>query len=328
MKILNCIGSYVAVGLMFVFAGCVGTSPEVLEAMNKAGVTKEQICKAKGRWYSLQNGTESCSYAPSMEDIKYGLEFKEFETYCEKANGTMRFENDYFSRNKKEVSVCNVRGKQYVYNSTNQELYTYANKIEAENKKDEEYRQRQEKAYIEEIQEVEKAKEAEKRSIEASYSTAEAYRKARLEADKKEKIEADKKAKIELIEVVERLKNLGVSEKEVRAGSYTQYSKEPLTNKDVDRYLRLKQEDKKKQEFEKNAKIQEGKQYICTDGYDSWVLKYNGEMITFGEINYNRRLVLVGDYFEINEYDRNPILINREKGTMVVAGNKLICKPR
>lgn len=55
-----------AVGLMFVFTGCVGTSPEVLEAMN-SWVTKEQICKAKGRWYSLQNGTESCSYAPSMK---------------------------------------------------------------------------------------------------------------------------------------------------------------------------------------------------------------------------------------------------------------------
>ena len=80
----------------------------------------------------------------------------------------------------------------------------------------------------------------------------------------------------------------------------------------------------------KNAKEILNKNHVqgyCVAQY-CYGLKYNGEMITFGEINYNRRLVLVGDYFEINEYDRNPILINREKGTMVVAGNKLICKPR
>lgn len=326
MKILNCINSYIAVGLMFVLAGCVGTSPEVLEAMNKAGVTKEQICKAKGRWYSLQNGTEDCGYAPNMEDIKYGLKFKEFETYCEKANGTMRFENEYLSRNKKEVSVCNVRGKQYVYNSAYQELYTYANEIETKNKAAEEDKQAEQKAHMEEIQKVEKAREDEKRSIEASYIAAEAYRKAQLELDKKEKVEEEKKTKIDSAEAVERLKTLGVSEKEVREGSYIKYSKEPLTNKDVDRYLRLKEEAKKKQEFEKNAKIQEGKQYICTDGYDNWVLKYNGQMITFGEINFQKKLF--GDYYEINEYDKNPILLNRENGTMVVSGNKLTCKPR
>ena len=78
--------------------------------------------------------------------------------------------------------------------------------------------------------------------------------------------------------------------------------------------------------FEKAAKIKKGKQYLCTDGYDSWVLKYNGYQITFGDIDY---IQTFGGGYVRNKYRKTwEIMIDRTSGTMTHSGNKLTCKPR
>lgn len=103
-----------------------------------------------------------------------------------------------------------------------------------------------------------------------------------------------------------------------------------ITQEEVNEYIEAKRKEAKEEKeyavakkekarkaavFEKNAKIQNGKQYVCTDGYDSLVLKYNGRLFTFGGVDY------------ITNFFLSPS-IDRVKGTVTHNGNKSTCKPR
>ena len=80
----------------------------------------------------------------------------------------------------------------------------------------------------------------------------------------------------------------------------------------------------------KKFKIQNGSQYICTDGYDSWILKYNGNIISFGGIferTFFQELWNDNAYQRYNG-DNNPIIIDRKNSTVKLSGNKLTCRPR
>jgi hypothetical protein len=67
-------------------------------------------------------------------------------------------------------------------------------------------------------------------------------------------------------------------------------------------------------DFEQTAKIQNGKQYICSDGYDSAVLKFNGNQFTFGDVNYSAANSIVK--------------LDRANSTLRYNGTLFNCKPR
>ena len=174
--------------------------------------------------------------------------------------------------------------------------------------------------------------EKEKRKIADAKRIADAKAKKAAEAKKI----ADAKRIADVKKVKARMKKLGISEKTVRttinssmpglwAAAYGLKEGTPITNENIDSYLKEKKKQKEAAEFERKAKIKQGKQYVCTDGYDNWVLKYNGNRITFGGVNKN--INIIGQY-QVNKYDNEPVSINRTKGTMSFGGNNLTCKPR
>lgn len=130
-----------------------------------------------------------------------------------------------------------------------------------------------------------------------------------------------------------RMKRLGLSTEKFKKELIEFYSlTDDYTFKDIDPeninyYLMVKENRIKRQieekqqaikdiEFEKVAKIQTGKQYVCSDGHDSWVLKYNGKLFTFGEVNFD------------SYRNSHVIKIDRALGTVTYNGNKSTCKPR
>jgi hypothetical protein len=86
-----------------------------------------------------------------------------------------------------------------------------------------------------------------------------------------------------------------------------------------------KAEKKADAEYERKAKIRPGKQYSCTDGYDRWILKYNGSRITFGEVQYIHKWNY--QYSQLRS-SRIEIDLDRAKGTLSHNGNNLTCTPR
>ena len=143
-------------------------------------------------------------------------------------------------------------------------------------------------------------------------------------------IENVKKAK-------DKLKKLKISEKKLRKKLKEHYASirddRPLLNKDIDEYLKIRKKEKEAAEYERKAKIKKGKQYICSDGYDSWILKYNDNYITFGGVNFHFSLdnMFISSskiVYERYENDPNPVYIDRLKGTIEFNGNKATCRPR
>ena len=302
------------------FNGCVGEklSPKVINEMKNNQVTKEQVCKGSGRWTEYKSGPKcDMFYTPKMEDIENGVRFKKFESTCHKMHGIMQFgipSGFGLSNREKDVHFCTDTdimkygfGKTYIFNESEEELYAEVEKIELEKQ-----------AQAQAIEEMKNAiEEREKRAAEE-----------RKVADAKRIADA-KKAKV-------RMKKLGISEKEVRktinsgmgglmAVVYGLKGDRPVTNNQIDSYLKEKARQKKAADFDRKAKIKKGKQYVCTDGYDSWVLKYNGNRITYGDVNMYMNII--GAYVQ-NQYDKDYVIIDRAKGILLHGGNKLTCKPR
>ena len=161
--------------------------------------------------------------------------------------------------------------------------------------------------------------------------------------EEKERLKAEEEAEFiaEQKEVSVRIKKLGVSEKELRkalsdsqnrivkrlgssAGLYNwiDYKNKILTVSDVEKYQNVMKE----AEHERNLKIKEGNQYICSDKYDSWILKYNGYRVTFGDVNFKQHTFY--NYYIQYEGDKNPLFIDKSKGIVKFNGNISRCKPR
>lgn len=328
---------------MFFLTGCGGASPEVVDAMKKADVSEEQICKAKDRMIKLNTGKEYCGYTPSMEDIPYGLEFKKFELYCEKLHGHIYYarsrildENTKkYTNTDKDVFSCNTQESNdpFIFGLNHQKMYPLGQNVEdKEKERAATMAKRQSEREMRKLN-MEKEVEVEETRKKANAKEEETRREAYLEAEKKAKakakVDAENKAKsnaIEAVETAEKIKSLGLSENEVREHSYRKYSKEPLLMEDLNHYLKEKDEERAKIEFEKRAKIQDGKQYRCSDDYDDgFIFKYDGDRATAGKYTYYKT---INGNLVRNEYDPDPILMNRETGTLIVAGHKYICKPR
>ncbi len=326
--------SSVCFGFSFGFSSEV--SPEVVQEMSNKKITNEQVCKGTGNW-----GGEKCNsfYTISLEDIASGVEFKKFEMTCAKVDGKMHFgkKSSFIDKRAKDVSFCQVPDRSGRYNSRDDRTrYTF--------RKDD----RRFNSYVEKIESKKRVKleSDNKDKIQAEKRAAfiEAENKAKIE----DKIQAEKVAK----EVNTRIKKLGVSEAYiinfVNRSGYCKKDNgyaadniyEPLSNSDIDVYLKCKgtkQKSLKEQQatkrknakeyaaYEKKAKIKTGKQYVCSDGYDSWILKYNGERITFGDVGMFRNII--GRYQQ-NKYDNEQLAIDRLKGTVTYRGNKLTCKKR
>lgn len=90
--------------------------------------------------------------------------------------------------------------------------------------------------------------------------------------------------------------------------------------------VKFEEERKKKEiELKNNAKIKSGEQYICSDGYDKYILKYNGLNIILGDIPM--QLNMFGGYSEIgSKHER--FTIDRMTGIATMDGTKLKCIPR
>lgn len=288
---------FVFLFIVFILNGCAKKeiSPEIRDIMNKNGLTSEQICKGNDSFIVNSEGKITCNHWISIEEkhIKLGLEFKKFELYCSKMNGdivlgTIFIDNSDYSRN-------NVL---YCYNSTKYVFtdYEYLNDLVKRNPL---YR----KDYKDKNKLYEEVEKAEKITLE------------------KNKEESEKIAQLDSVR--SRLKSLGITEKDIKNEVNVQTV---VTHYDIDLYLKLKEKLKKEQEYEKSLKIQNGKQYICTDGYDSWILKYNGSMITFGDRTFRKNLVF--DFYERYRGDTNPIIIDRENAILIYSGNKSTCRPR
>ncbi|MDN5069878.1 hypothetical protein O8C76_02400 [Aliarcobacter butzleri] len=97
-------------------------------------------------------------------------------------------------------------------------------------------------------------------------------------------------------------------------------------DKEKELLLKLANEQKKKNiELKNNAKIKSGNQYICSDGYDKYILKYNGLNIIIGDVPME--LNMFGGYSEIgSKYQR--FTIDRMTGIANMDGTKLECIPR
>lgn len=115
-----------------------------------------------------------------------------------------------------------------------------------------------------------------------------------------------------------RIKNLGWTIKEFKEKMIYSFSDSYYLESQINSFLNNKegeiQSAKNKIDFEKKAKIHNGKQYICSDGYDKVVLKYNGNQYTFGGINfsgYNSR-----------------VKIDRANSTIRYNGTLFTCIPR
>jgi len=325
-----------AIVFLFGLSGCMGgkLSPKVVNEMNNKKVSKEQVCKGSGRWMKLKSGSlcNTLFYTPTIEDIEKGVRFKRFESTCHEMNGRMKFGKSYNSNNrKKDVHSCNKLNKkglkrEYIFNETEEYFYSDVEQIELKKQAKEESDKRAKIA-------ADKRATAKEESSKKAKIAANKRAKEKAESDKKANIAADKRAKEEAKKVKARMKKLGISAKEVRESSlgyllmsaYGVKENTPITNKQIDGYLEEKQRQKKEAEFERKAKIKQGKQYKCSDGYDSWVLKYNGERITFGDVNFQQ--TFGGGYIQ-HEYDKNPLYIDRAEGVVKYNGNKSTCKPR
>lgn len=338
-KIWSVISFLFPFGFAIILSGCAGAtpSPEVINEMKAKGITKEQLCKATGRWMKLSNGSEECNmfYTPTMKDIEDGVRFAKFESTCQKMNGTMDFNWSGSSSNYNEkLHFCRVpRGeglkREYIFGVSEVAFYSDVEKNELK-------KQAQEKA----VAEKRKTDEARAKKVAEDRKTDEARAKKTAEDRKIAEVEAKKIAEAKVAADIEaaqaKMKELGVSEEEVRkvlqdsAGSLgalfgASYKDKVLTSKDIDNYVKAKEDAKKEAEYERNAKIKEGKQYICSDGYDSWTLKYNGGRITFGEINFQKDFF--GTYIKY-QGDKNYLIIDRAEGTVRYNGNVSKCKPR
>jgi len=325
--------------LLFGLSGCMGgkLSPKVVNEMNNKKVSKEQVCKGSGRWMKLKSGSlcNTLFYTPTIEDIEKGVRFKKFESTCHEMNGRMKFGKSYKSHHrKKDVHSCynlNKKGlkSEYIFNETEEHFYSDVEKIELK---------KQAKAESDKKAKIAADKRAQAKAESSKKAKIAADKRAheKAELDKKANIAADERAKAETKKVKARMKKLGISAKEVRetinssmsylmALTFGVKENTPITNQHIDSYLEEKQRQKNEAEFERKAKIKQGKQYNCSDGYDSWVLKYNGGRITFGEVNFQQ--TFGGGYIQ-NEYDKNPLYIDREKGIVKYNGNKSTCKPR
>jgi hypothetical protein len=84
------------------------------------------------------------------------------------------------------------------------------------------------------------------------------------------------------------------------------------------------EEARKAEEFERKAKIKTGKQYICSDGHDSYVLKYNGNSVIFGDVPMVY-MFYAGGY---SDTDYLRLVIDRTEGTIAFDGNAATCKER
>lgn len=309
------------------FSGCMGSKPslQISQAMQKAGVSKEQVCKGANKWIKLSK-RYGCNifFTPDMEDIQKGVVFKKFETSCEKLKGRLYFGEFDGQRNTYMCYMPRTSDfkSRYVYAVNEKEFFSDIQKFEAKEKA----------KNLAKNKALREAKMAAKKRAEKQLQEKMA-REAKEKADKEAKAEA---VKLDIQEAKERMQILGISSKEVRdtirssAGffglsAYGIKENAPITNAQMDRYLQIKKRQKQEAEFEQKAKIKKGKQYICSDGYDSWVLKYNGSMITFGEVNFKQ--TFGGGYVQ-NRYDKTPLYIDRLKATVTYNGNVSYCVKR
>lgn len=293
--------------IIFMLNGCAKKeiSPEIRDLMNKNGLSSEQVCKGNNIFIVNRDGKIICNDWISIEQkhIKLGLEFKKFELYCSKINGNIELgsisvrnsdyrygSEDYISKD--NVLYCYIHSKKYVFNDY--ELLNGSMKGNTLYRNDYEH-------------------------MSKLYEEVERMEKISLERNK---IESEKIAQLESVQ--SRLKSLGITEKDIKDKVNVQTI---ITHHDIDLYLKFKEEHKKEQEYEKSLKIQNGSQYICTDGYDSWILKYNGNIITFGERTFFKNFWNDNAYQRYNG-DNNPIIIDRKNSTVILSGNKLTCRPR
>lgn len=300
--------------LAILITGCAPKelSPEMRDLLNKNDLTSEQVYKGNyyftvsrnnifdelssdGRRYNSLKELENKDRVLKLDlfqslepsDIKNGLEFKYFESECSKAEGKILF--DFYKR------IISVRG----VGANSEDKYDYQKSI---------YCKLDEYDYV---------------------SFSQSGRSEHYE-DIEKKIKENKINK-ELIaqhgDVKTRLKNLGITEQNVKDVIKTRGAVDAI---DVESYVLLKEVDKRKQAkrevYEKSLKIQAGNQYICTDGFDSWILKYNDTMIIFGDRPFKKNPVY--GWYERFMGDPNPVFIDRENSTITYSGNKATCRPR
>lgn len=306
--------------LIFVLNGCAPKelSPEVQNEMNKYGLTKEQVCK--GNYYISATKHVSafsvvtydnikCNDFISIErsDLRLGLEFKKFETACNVVNGEIKL--DFILRYKKYKeanipldSLDNMYSEKTLYceSNTNMRGFEKSNYVFC--------------------------KDADCSNYVGYKPMTKLYEDSKS-VEKFNKKETEKVS--QLGDVQSRLKSLGITESDIR-NNVSYLPTTMITHGDIDTYLRIKEKereaDNKRVEYEKSLKIQDGKQYICTDGYESWVLKYNGSMIIFGERTFRKNPVY--GWYERFMGDQNPVIINRANSTISYSGNKSTCRPR
>lgn len=286
--------------IVFILNGCgpKELSPEIKDLMNKYGLTKEQVCK--GNYYISATkhvsafGVETydnikCNdfFSIDRSDLRLGLEFKKFETACNIVNGEIMY-SERILYCKSNTNIREFKDFDYIF-CKHADCSDY----------------------------VFNKRERPMTELYANSKSIENFNKK----------EAEKVS--QLGDVQSRLKSLGITETDIRDNvSYLPTT--TITHDDIDTYLIIKEKKRvagnKRAEYEKSLKIQEGKQYICTDGYESWVLKYNGSMIIFGERPFRKNLVF--DFYERYRGDTNPIIIDRENSILIYSGNKSTCRPR
>lgn len=275
---------------IILLSGCATTSPEVKQLLSKNGISELEVCRDSGS-LAIECKGDKC-----VQNINECNPYHEIST--EEAN-------NYIA--KKAEATRNAKAKS--------DAQMLANK---------------------------KAQD-ERTAVQDAYE-------AKVKADKLAAAQSDEK-------INARISQLGVSDKEIIDKLRRNYDKylfklketDKLTNEHLDDYIAYKERVKKEAdqekadavvaeaaqakakaqaaEYEKNAKIHSGKQYICSDGNDSYVLKYNGLQITFGDVNFD--MTLIG-YFRHNRQQNmaDMLTIDRVKATVTYRGNKTTCKPR
>lgn len=304
------------VSLTILITGCAPKelSPEMRDLINKNGLTTDQVYK--GNYYfrvsnkelddkgiisrskinrdeysleALDKGVVKLDTYIELtpKDIKNGLEFKRFESTCKEAGGSVLF--DEYKKGTKQNVYGDYTDYVYVkaiYCKFKSQVGAFAFESDGDN----------------------------------SFFYSET-RGITVENEVNEKLEKESG------DVKTRLKNLGITEQDVKDEVKTG---KVLTPIDVESYVLLKEVQKRKkaesESYEKSLKIQDGQQYICTDGYDSWILKYNGSMITFGDRPFRKNPVY--GWYERFIGDPNPVFLDRANSTITYSGNKATCRPR
>lgn len=280
---------FVFLFIVFILNGCAKKeiSPEIRDTMNKNGLTSEQICKGNNIFIVNRNGKIICNDWISIEQRHIKLGL-EFK----------KFET-YCAKINGRMELGSI----LIKNSDNR--YGSENYISKDNVL---YCNINSKKYIYNDYE----------DMNRLYEQGEEDEKISL---KKNKMESEKMAQLK--DVQSRLRTLGLTEKNIRDRVNVETI---VTHHNIDLYLKFKEKEKQEEEYEKSLKIKNGNQYICTDGYDSWVLKYNGSMIIFGDRTFRKNLVF--DFYERYRGDTNPIIIDRENAILIYLGNKSTCRPR